>query len=91
MVDRTRQTRDGWLLMIDETELNGDSTSTNERGPSLVGYLGLACRYKRFLFCLGCFSRPSTKYFSSPHTISIPLPPFDQQAGQAAELGHLSH
>jgi hypothetical protein len=26
----------------------------NERGPSLVGSLGSFCRYKRFLYCLGC-------------------------------------
>jgi hypothetical protein len=32
-------------------------------GPSLDGSLGLSCRYKRFLFCLGCSSWPSTKYF----------------------------
>jgi hypothetical protein len=29
--------------------------------------LGLSCRYKRFLFCLGCSSRPSTKYFFPHH------------------------
>ncbi len=32
--------------------------------PSLVGFFfGLSCRYMRFLFCLGCSSQPSTKYF----------------------------
>jgi hypothetical protein len=55
--------REGWPLLTVETEVNGDSKSTNERGPSLVGSLGLSCRYKRFLFCLDCSSRPSTKYF----------------------------
>ncbi len=45
----------------------GDSKNTNERGPSLVGTpLGLSCRYKRLLSCLGCSSGPSTKYVA-PH------------------------
>jgi hypothetical protein len=34
-------------MLTVETELNGDSKSTNERGPSLVGSLGLSCRYTR--------------------------------------------
>ncbi len=42
---------------------NGDTKSTNEIGPSLVGSLGLSCWYKRFLFWLDCSCRPSTKYF----------------------------
>ncbi len=70
-----------------ETEMNGDSKSTNERCRSLVGLLGLSCRYKRFLFCLGCSSRPSTKYFFS---LSQFLCTHRQQAGQAAVLGRLS-
>ncbi len=61
---KTRETREGRPLLTVETEANGDSKSTNERGPSLVGLLGLSCRYKRFLSCLGCYSsRPRTKYF----------------------------
>jgi hypothetical protein len=43
----------GCPLSAVETETNGDSKSTNERGPSLVGSLGSSCRYKRFLSCLG--------------------------------------
>jgi hypothetical protein len=42
----TRETREGWPLLL--TEANGDSWSTNERVPSLVGTLGLLCRYNRF-------------------------------------------
>jgi hypothetical protein len=34
----------GVALLIFETEVNGDSKSTNERGPFLVGSLGLSCR-----------------------------------------------
>jgi hypothetical protein len=55
--------REGWPLLSVETEVNGDSKSTNERGPSLVGSLGFSCRYKRFLSCLGSSRRPSTRYF----------------------------
>ncbi len=56
-----------------KNEVNGDSKSTNVRGPSLVGSLVLPCLYKRFLFILGCYNRSSTKYFF-PH-ISIHLSP----------------
>jgi hypothetical protein len=31
-------------------------------GSFLGGSIGSSSRYKRFLFCLGCSSRPSTKY-----------------------------
>ncbi len=66
--EETRETREGWPRLSFETEVNGDSKSTNERGLSLVGSLGLSSRYNRFLFCLGCSSRPRTKYFfSCPH------------------------
>jgi hypothetical protein len=44
-----------------EIEVNGVSKSTNERGPFLIGFLGLSRQYKIFLFSLGCSSRPSTK------------------------------
>ncbi len=46
--------REGWPLLTVETEVNGDSKSTNERGPSLVGSQGSSYRYKRLLSCLGC-------------------------------------
>jgi predicted peptidase len=36
----TRETREGWPLLTSETEANGDSKSTNKKGPSLVGSLG---------------------------------------------------
>jgi hypothetical protein len=66
-----REAREGWPLLIVEAEANGVLRSTNERGPSLVGSFGSACRYRRFLSCLGCSGQPSTKYFSSRYTISI--------------------
>ncbi len=62
----SRESREGWLLLADEAEVNRDSKSTNERGPSLVGSLGLSCWYNRFLSCFGCSSRPNIKYFF-PH------------------------
>ncbi len=32
-----RETREGWPLLTVEAEVNGDSRSTNERGPSFLG------------------------------------------------------
>jgi hypothetical protein len=43
MKDGTRETREGWAVA--PAELNGDSKSTNERGPSLVYSLRLSCRF----------------------------------------------
>jgi hypothetical protein len=57
-------TREGWPLLTVGTEVNGDSKSTNVRGPSLGGSLGSFCRYKILLSCLGYSGLPSTKYFS---------------------------
>ncbi len=57
--------------------MNGESKSTNERGSSSVGSLGLSWRYKRFLFIPGCSSRPGTQYFflTVHYFISfVPLP-----------------
>jgi hypothetical protein len=64
-----RDTWEGWPLLTVETEVDGDLKSAYERGSSLVGSLGLLCRYKRFLFCLGCSSRPYTKYFFPHRTL----------------------
>ena len=57
----------GVALTEVEAEANGDSKSTNERGPTLVECL--SCRYKRFLSYLDYFSHPSTKYFFPHHTL----------------------
>jgi hypothetical protein len=54
-----RDYREGWPLLTVETEVNGDSKRTNERGPSLVGSLGLSCRYKRFVYTVKKGSRVS--------------------------------
>ncbi len=49
---------------------------------SWVGLLGSSCRYTRFLSCLGCSSRPCTKYFFSPYSISIHLSPLPSRLGR---------
>jgi hypothetical protein len=49
---KIKETREGWHLLTVETEANGDSWTTNELCPSLVGSLGLSCRYKRFCHAL---------------------------------------
>ncbi len=41
----------GFGILV-ETEGNGDSERANERGPSLVGSLGLSCRYLQEIFVL---------------------------------------
>ncbi len=46
-----RETGVGWPLLTVETELNGDSKSTNKRGPSLIGWAVLPVQ--EILFCLG--------------------------------------
>jgi hypothetical protein len=61
--------RDGWPLLTVETEVNGASKSTNERGPFLVSLFGSSCRYKRLVSCLGCSGQPSTKYFFPHRTL----------------------
>ncbi len=86
----TRETRERWPLLTVETEVNRDSKSTNERSPSLVGSLGLLCRYTRFFFCLGFSRRPSKKYFFLTLRFFDSFVPTAQQAGLAAVLGHLS-
>ncbi len=57
-----------------------------------LGLLGLSYRYKRLLFCLGCSTRPGTKYeyiFLTVHYFHSVVP-IAQQAGQAAVLVRLS-
>ncbi len=43
-MEELRATREGWPLLSAETGVNGDSKSTNERGPySTWLVLGLSC------------------------------------------------
>ncbi len=71
--------------MTIETEVNGGSKSTNERGPFLVGSLGLSCHAEIFVL-----SQASTKYFFLTVHFFNCFVPIAQQAGQAAVLGRLS-
>jgi hypothetical protein len=63
------ETREWRPLLTLETEMNGDSKVTNDRGPSLEGSLGTSFRYKRLLCCLGCSGQASTKYFFPVHIL----------------------
>ncbi len=54
--------------MTVETEVNGDSKSTNVRGPSLAVSLGLSCRYKSFSPALAALVGPVQNIFTSSYT-----------------------
>ncbi len=73
-----------WLLKL---RANGDSKRTNERYPFLVGLLGLSCRYKRFLFCLGALVCPIQNiFFLSLYTITKPHRPASWAGSRAGSL-----
>jgi len=88
-----RETRDGWPLLTVETEVNGDSQSTNERGHSLVGSLRLIAVPVQKIFVLPRLfhSAPvQNNFFLTVHLFNY-FVPIGQQAGQAAVLGrHVS-
>jgi hypothetical protein len=79
----------GWPLLTVETETNGDSKSTNELGPSLVGSLGYSCR-KDFCPALAGLVGPLQNTVLLTVHCFDPFVPIAQQAGQAAALGRLS-
>jgi len=88
MTGRGRETREGWPLQT-VNEVNADSWSANKRDPSLVGSLGLSCRFKRFLFCLCCLVGPVQNiFFLAIHYFSSFFP-IAQEARQEVVLGHL--
>ncbi len=66
----TRVTREGWPLLTVETEVNGDSKGTNQRGPSSGWFFGLVVAVQEI------FVQPWLYkiFFSSPYTFSIPCP-----------------
>jgi len=70
-----------WNWGETETEVNGEGY---KRKGSLLGwFIGLFVpRYKIFVFRLAFSSQPSTKYFSSHYTISIPLSPSPSKLGR---------
>jgi hypothetical protein len=74
-----------------ETEMNEDSKSTNcPSCPSLVGWLGLLCRYKSFCPALAALIDPVQIFFFLTVHYFNALVPIAQQAGQAVVLGRLS-
>jgi hypothetical protein len=74
----TRDTREGWPHPTDETEAKGDSRSTNERDPSLIGSLGSSGQYNSFLYLplllvnqvQNIFSRRTLFHFICPHRLA---------------------
>jgi hypothetical protein len=62
---------------------------TNDRGPSLVGWLDSACRYNRFCHALAALVSPVQNIFLAAHFFTL-LVPTAQQPGQAGVLGRLS-
>ncbi len=72
---------------------DGDSKSTIESGPSLVGSLGSSCRCKRRLSCIGCTAHWSAQYkifFSSPYTFSFHVSPSPKPEFQSQNLAGLA-
>ncbi len=63
-----------------EAETNGDSKSTNEGGPSLVGSLCSSCRYKRFYPAMAALVKILLSYTVHYFNSFVPIA---QQAGQA--------
>ncbi len=72
-------TREGWPLLTVETE-----------NAFLGWFVGLSCRYKRFLFCLACLlvSPVQNILFLTAHFFTICVPNA-QQTGQAVVPGRL--
>ncbi len=77
----SRETREGWTLLTVEIEVNGDSKSTNERGPSLAGSSESSCRYKRLFYPAIALVSP-VQFFSSTYTISIYVSPWPCNLGR---------
>jgi hypothetical protein len=72
--DYSREAREGWPLPTVETEVNGDSKSTNERGPS-YRLVRCTCRAGKRDYCVPwlLWSAQYKMFFSSPYTILILL------------------
>ena len=77
-------------LLTVETEVNGDSRSTNERGPSLVLRCVRCTGTRDVCPALVAVVGPvRNMYFLTVQHFSS-FVPFSRQAGQAVVLGHLS-
>jgi hypothetical protein len=74
-----------------ETDANGDSKSTNERGLPWVVLWALQAGTRDFYPAMPALVGPVRNIFSSPYTISINLSPcIAQHAGQAVVQGRAS-
>jgi hypothetical protein len=70
-----------WLLKLRQMGTQGVHMEAFHCKGSFHGwFVGLVVPLQEFLFCIGCSSRPSTKY-NSPHRTLLVL--ISQQAGQA--------
>ncbi len=77
----------GGPLPTVETEVNGDSKSTNERGPSLVGSLGSSCRCKRLFPAFAALVSPVQNIlFLTAHYFNLCVS-IAQQPGQGSRAG----
>ncbi len=73
-----REIREGWLLLTVETEVNGDTKSSNERGPSLAGFGGFVVPVKETSILPWLFWSAQYKIF---YTISIYVSPSPSNLG----------
>jgi hypothetical protein len=71
---RPRETREGWPLLTVETKVNGDSKSTNEKGPSLVGRLASRAGIRDICSALAALIAQVQNSFSSQYEYTIPFP-----------------
>ncbi len=88
---QNRETRQGWPLLTVETDVNGDLKGTDERGPSLVGSLGLSCLLCTKDFCsvfVALVGPVKNTFFLTVHYSNY-FVAIAQQTGQAAVLGRL--
>ncbi len=77
----TTKTREWWPMLTVETEVNGDSKRTNERGSSLFGSWACGAGTRDFCSALAALVGPVKLFFSS-RTILIPLCPPPSKLGR---------
>jgi hypothetical protein len=79
-----RETREGWPLLTIETEANGDSKRTNEKGSFLGWFVELVVPVQEiFCFALAALIGPVQNIFVlNVHRTSIPLSPSASKLGR---------
>jgi hypothetical protein len=70
-------------LLIVETEVNGDSKSTKERVNSLVGSLGLLCRYKSCSVLAALDDPLQNTFYLTIHSFNSFVPIAQQAIGKS--------